>query len=137
MGSIGLLMGLRSGLLMGEWTSDLTLFLTLIRFFQHVRGLVCILLILLRTHLTVPGGFYSFTVGCKTEEGFTVILVERGEGVETKLVKTSYSPTAGSAYVTFDNVKVPVENTLGQEGGGIFVILRYVGCLLRLRVRKD
>lgn len=67
----------------------------------------------------------SFTVGCKTEEGFTVILIERGEGVETKLVKTSYSPTAGSAYVTFDNVRVPVENTLGQEGGGIFVILRF------------
>ncbi|KAH9964363.1 peroxisomal acyl-CoA-dehydrogenase [Lactifluus volemus] len=57
-----------------------------------------------------------FTVACKTEDGFTVILVERGEG-------TSYSSAAGTAYVTFDNVKVPVENTLGPEGGGIFVIL--------------
>ena len=55
-----------------------------------------------------------------------MILVERGEGVETKPIKTSYSPTAGTAYITFDNVKVPVENTLGQEGGGVFVILRYV-----------
>lgn len=64
-----------------------------------------------------------FTVGCKTESGFTVILVERGEGVETKPISTSYSSTAGTAYVTFDNVKVPVENTLGPEGGGIFVIL--------------
>jgi len=64
-----------------------------------------------------------FTVGCKTDGGFTVILVERGEGVETTSIKTSYSPTAGTAYVTFDNVKVPVENTLGPEGGGIFVIL--------------
>jgi len=64
-----------------------------------------------------------FTVGCKTDGGFTVILVERGEGVETTPIKTSYSPTAGTAYVTFDNVKVPVENTLGPEGGGIFVIL--------------
>jgi hypothetical protein len=34
------------------------------------------------------------------------------------------SPTAGTAFVTFDNVKVPVENTLGPEGGGIFVMLR-------------
>ncbi len=67
----------------------------------------------------------SFTVGCKTEDGFTVILVERGEGVETKSIKTSYSPTAGTAYITFENVKVPVENTLGPEGGGIFVMLRY------------
>jgi hypothetical protein len=60
------------------------------------------------------------------QDGFTVILVERGPGVETKLIKTSYSATAGSAYITFDNVKVPVENTLGEEGGGIFVILRFV-----------
>jgi alkylation response protein AidB-like acyl-CoA dehydrogenase len=59
-----------------------------------------------------------------------VILVERGEGVETRQVKTSYSSTAGTAFITFDNVKVPVENTLGQEGGGIFVILRYVSLLL-------
>ncbi|KAH9010670.1 acyl-CoA dehydrogenase NM domain-like protein [Lactarius pseudohatsudake] len=64
-----------------------------------------------------------FTVGCKTEDGLTVILVERGEGVETSQIKTSYSPAAGTAYVTFDNAKVPVGNTLGPEGGGIFVIL--------------
>jgi alkylation response protein AidB-like acyl-CoA dehydrogenase len=67
----------------------------------------------------------SFTVGCKTEDGFTVILVERVEGVETKHIKTAQSTAAGTAYVTFDNVKVPVENTLGMEGGGIFVMLRY------------
>jgi alkylation response protein AidB-like acyl-CoA dehydrogenase len=65
-----------------------------------------------------------FTVGCKTDSGFTVILVERGEGVETSSIKTSYSPAAGTAYVTFDDVKVPVGNTLGPEGGGIFVMLR-------------
>ncbi|KZV68187.1 acyl-CoA dehydrogenase NM domain-like protein [Peniophora sp. CONT] len=64
-----------------------------------------------------------FTVGCKTEDGFTVILVERSEGLETKSIKTSYSPTAGTAFVTFDNVKVPVENTLGEEGMGIYVML--------------
>jgi hypothetical protein len=60
------------------------------------------------------------------QDGFTVILVERGEGVETKHIKTSYSPTAGTAFIAFDNVKVPVENTLGPEGSGIFVILRFV-----------
>jgi alkylation response protein AidB-like acyl-CoA dehydrogenase len=36
------------------------------------------------------------------------------------------SPTAGTAYITFDNVKVPVENTLGREGGGISVMLSYI-----------
>jgi alkylation response protein AidB-like acyl-CoA dehydrogenase len=52
-----------------------------------------------------------------------VILIPRQEGVTTKIIKTSYSPTAGTAFITFDNVRVPVENTLGPEGGGIFVIL--------------
>ncbi|KAF9525678.1 peroxisomal acyl-CoA-dehydrogenase [Crepidotus variabilis] len=66
---------------------------------------------------------HYFTVGCRTDDGFTVILVERSDGVETKAIKTSYSPSAGTAFITFDNVKVPVENTLGPEGGGIFVML--------------
>jgi alkylation response protein AidB-like acyl-CoA dehydrogenase len=56
-------------------------------------------------------------------EGLTLILIPRQEGVTTKFIKTSYSPAAGTAFVTFDNVRVPVENTLGPEGGGIFVIL--------------
>ncbi|KAI0303609.1 peroxisomal acyl-CoA-dehydrogenase [Multifurca ochricompacta] len=64
-----------------------------------------------------------FTTGCKTENGLTVILIPRQEGVNTKLIKTSYSSAAGTAFVTFDNVRVPVENTLGPDGGGIFVIL--------------
>jgi alkylation response protein AidB-like acyl-CoA dehydrogenase len=59
-----------------------------------------------------------------------VILVERGPGVETKPIKTSYSATAGTAYITFDDVRVPIGNTLGEEGGGIFVILRYFLFLL-------
>ena len=65
----------------------------------------------------------SFTVGCKTDSGLTVILVERSDAVETKSIKTSYSTTAGTAYITFENAKVPVENTLGPEGGGVFVML--------------
>lgn len=53
-----------------------------------------------------------------------MILVERSEGVSTRPIKMSYPSAAGTAYVTFDNVKVPIENTLGEEGGGIFVMLR-------------
>ncbi|KAK2460888.1 hypothetical protein APHAL10511_007358 [Amanita phalloides] len=85
---------------------------------------------------------HYFTVGCKTDDGFTVILVERGEGVETKPIKTSYSPTAGTAYITFENVMVPVGNTLGPEGGGIFVILsnfnheRWVMCCASARLQR-
>ncbi|KAH7912807.1 acyl-CoA dehydrogenase/oxidase [Hygrophoropsis aurantiaca] len=92
----------------------------------------------------ITNGMFSdyFTVGCKTESGFTVILIERSEGVETKPIKTSYSPTAGTAYITFDNVKVPVENTLGAEGKGIFVILsnfnheRWVMCVASARGQR-
>lgn len=38
-------------------------------------------------------------------------------------IKTSYSSAAGTAYITFDNVKVPVENTLGPEDAGLIVML--------------
>lgn len=40
-----------------------------------------------------------------------MLLIERSEGVETKLIKTSYSPSAGTAYVTFDNVCVLQEKS--------------------------
>lgn len=63
----------------------------------------------------------------------TVILIPRVEGVETRPIKTAYSSTAGTAYVTFDNVKVPVENTLGEEDKGLKVVLRSV-CALDLRL---
>ncbi|KAG1139093.1 hypothetical protein G6F37_011642 [Rhizopus arrhizus] len=64
-----------------------------------------------------------FSTAVRTEGGLSMLLIERTEGVETKLIKTSYSSSAGTAYVTFENVKVPVENLLGQENKGLFVIL--------------
>ncbi|KAA1467460.1 acyl-CoA dehydrogenase NM domain-like protein [Dentipellis sp. KUC8613] len=93
----------------------------------------------------ITNGVFSdyFTVGCRTDDGFTVILVERSDGVETKSIKTSYSPAAGTAYITFEDVKVPVGNTLGPEGGGIFVILsnfnheRWVMCCSSARSQRS
>lgn len=64
-----------------------------------------------------------FVTAVRTEKGLSVLLIERGEGVETKLIKTSYSTVAGTTYISFDNVKVPVENLLGQENKGIHVVL--------------
>ncbi|KAJ8515094.1 hypothetical protein ONZ45_g7446 [Pleurotus djamor] len=64
-----------------------------------------------------------FTTGCKTETGFTVILIPRVEGVSTKPIKTAYSSTAGTAYVVFDKVRVPISHTLGKVGAGMSVIL--------------
>ncbi len=52
-----------------------------------------------------------------------MLLIERQEGVETTQIKTSYSTTAGTAYIKFDDVKVPVENLLGVEDQGFSVIM--------------
>ena len=73
----------------------------------------------------ITNGVFSdyFTTGCRTENGFTVILVPRGPGVETKIIKTAYSTVAGTAFITFDKVRVPVANTLGEIGKGMSVIL--------------
>ncbi|KAF8071705.1 acyl-CoA dehydrogenase [Lyophyllum atratum] len=65
-----------------------------------------------------------FTVGCRTEGGgITVLVIPRGDGVKTRIITTSYSDAAGTANVTFDNVHVPYENTLGSENRGLRVIL--------------
>ncbi|KZV96657.1 acyl-CoA dehydrogenase NM domain-like protein [Exidia glandulosa HHB12029] len=92
----------------------------------------------------ITNGTFSdyFTTGVRTDGGLTVLLIERGEGVETKQIKTSYSTTAGTAYITFDNVKVPVENTLGPENDGLRVILsnfnheRWVMCCASARSQR-
>ena len=66
----------------------------------------------------------------------------RCEGVETKPIKTSYSASAGTAYITFTDVRVPVSNTLGEEGAGIYVMLsnfnheRWVMCCSSARSQR-
>ncbi len=77
------------------------------------------------TNRWITNGTFAdyFTVGCKTEGGYTVILVPRCDELSTKPIKTAYSATAGTAFVTFDKVRVPVSNTLGKEGKGMSVIL--------------
>jgi alkylation response protein AidB-like acyl-CoA dehydrogenase len=55
--------------------------------------------------------------------GISVLLIERGPGVTTKKIKTSYSGAAGTAYIEFEDVKVPVENLLGKENEGFKVIM--------------
>ena len=61
--------------------------------------------------------------GCKTKKGFSVLLVEKQEGVSTKLIKTSYSTAAATSFIEFDNVKVPAKNLLGEEDKGFVVIM--------------
>uniref|UniRef100_A0A061RG14 Acyl-dehydrogenase n=1 Tax=Tetraselmis sp. GSL018 TaxID=582737 RepID=A0A061RG14_9CHLO len=64
-----------------------------------------------------------FVTACKSDRGFHLLLIERGEGLTTKPIKTSYSPAAGTAYVLYEDVKVPVENLLGEEHQGFKCIM--------------
>lgn len=53
--------------------------------------------------------------------GLSMLLIERGEGVETSRITTSYSKSAGTALIQFKDCKVPVENLIGAEGAGFFI----------------
>ncbi|KAI8920674.1 acyl-CoA dehydrogenase [Entophlyctis helioformis] len=86
-----------------------------------------------------------FTTAVRTGPGaggISMLLIERTDGVETKPIKTSTSPAAGTSYVTFENVKVPVENLLGKEGAGFQVIMynfnheRWVMCCAAIRFAR-
>ncbi|KAI8615492.1 acyl-CoA dehydrogenase/oxidase [Chytriomyces sp. MP71] len=64
-----------------------------------------------------------FTTAVKGEKGISVLLIEKSEGVSAENIKTSGTTSAGTSYVTFENVKVPVENLIGKEGQGFAVIM--------------
>ena len=69
----------------------------------------------------ITNGMFAdyFVTGCKTEKGFSVIIIPRSDNVETKKIKTSYSTAAATAFIQFDNVKVPVNHLLGKEDNGV------------------
>jgi alkylation response protein AidB-like acyl-CoA dehydrogenase/predicted heme/steroid binding protein len=55
--------------------------------------------------------------------GISVVLIERGEGLSTSQIKTTYSTCAGTALVVLNDCKVPVENLLGKENDGFKLIM--------------
>ena len=73
----------------------------------------------------ITNGMFSdyFVTGCRTKKGFSVILVPRQEGIETRLIKTAYSTAAATTYIEFNNVKVPRDHLLGEEDKGFIVIM--------------
>ncbi|KAL0073318.1 acyl-CoA dehydrogenase/oxidase [Phycomyces blakesleeanus] len=73
----------------------------------------------------ITGGQYAdyFSTAVQTENGMSMLLIDRSDDVETKAIKTSYSSSAGTSYIIFENVKVPVENLLGKEDRGFMVVL--------------
>lgn len=56
-----------------------------------------------------------FVTGVRTDKGLSVVLIKRQEGVETSAIKTSYSPTAGTAFVTFDKYETPQPVTKNSD----------------------
>jgi alkylation response protein AidB-like acyl-CoA dehydrogenase/predicted heme/steroid binding protein len=74
----------------------------------------------------ITGGRYAdyFTTLVQTAQGPTMLLIERDHGVETKAIKTSYSASAGTAYVEFDDTMVPVENQIGEAGNGFMYTMK-------------
>ncbi|KAL4936437.1 hypothetical protein BDV06DRAFT_93283 [Aspergillus oleicola] len=73
----------------------------------------------------ITNGMFSdyFVTACRTKRGFSVLLIPRSSAVSTSQIKTSYSTTAATAYVEFDNVKVPADHLLGEEDNGFKVIM--------------
>jgi alkylation response protein AidB-like acyl-CoA dehydrogenase len=76
----------------------------------------------------ITGGPYTdyFTAAVRTGSGngpdaISMLLIERSAGVETKPIKSSKG--TDTAYVILENVMVPVENLLGNEGEGFKVIM--------------
>lgn len=62
--------------------------------------------------------------GGKGHGGLSFLLIERSEGVNTDPIKTDYATSAGTAYITFENVKVPAKNILGDVNGGFACIMK-------------
>ena len=55
--------------------------------------------------------------------GLSMLLIERGPGVTTTLISTSYSKSAGTALVEFKDVVVPASNLIGAEGMGFLLTM--------------
>lgn len=68
-----------------------------------------------------------FTVACRTGGkgmgGISLLLIERGPGVTTKQMQCQGVWSSGTTYITFEDVKVPVENLIGKENHGFKYIM--------------
>jgi len=56
-------------------------------------------------------------------KGVSLLVIERGPGVETKQMSCMGVWASGTSYITFEDVKVPVENLVGKENRGFKYIM--------------
>merc|ERR1719281_391111 len=78
----------------------------------------------------ITNGIFAkyFTVACRTGgpgmNGLSLLLVEKDmPGVQTRKMKCSGVWSSGTTYITFDDVKVPKSNLLGEENKGFQYIM--------------
>ena len=62
--------------------------------------------------------------GTQGHKGLSFLVIERGPGLTTSKIKTSYSGAASTALVMFDKVLVPRENLLGKENEAFKMIMQ-------------
>lgn len=56
--------------------------------------------------------------------GLSLLLLEKGmPGLKTRKMKCSGAWSSGTTYITFEDVKVPVENLIGKENQGFICIM--------------
>lgn len=85
-------------------------------------------------HRRITNGIYSdyFTTAVRTSgkagetNGISFLLIPKTEGVTCKRMLMSGQWCAGTTFVTFEDVKVPVENLIGKEGAGFKMIMTNV-----------
>jgi len=77
----------------------------------------------------ITNGIWSdyFTTAVRTGgpgmNGVSVLLIERSAGVSTRKMDCQGVWSSGTTYITFEDVKVPVENLIGKENQGFKVIM--------------
>ncbi|KEF63211.1 acyl-CoA dehydrogenase [Exophiala aquamarina CBS 119918] len=77
----------------------------------------------------ITNGIWSdyFTTAVRTGGpgmgGISLLLIERSDGVSTRRMDCQGVWSSGTTYITFEDVKVPVENVLGKPNKGFQVIM--------------
>lgn len=66
---------------------------------------------------------YFFTLTKTSANGMTMLLIPKTKDVSVRHMKMSGSSSAGTAFVDFDDVLVPVENVIGEVGKGFKCIV--------------
>eukprot|EP00732_Lithocolla_globosa_P003582 Lithocolla_globosa_v1_NODE_2945_length_1815_cov_5.456250.p1 type:complete len:422 gc:universal NODE_2945_length_1815_cov_5.456250:1366-101(-) len=100
----------------------------------------------------ITGGMYAdyFVTAVRTGKagagGLSLLLVPRSDAVQTKIIKSSYSSSAGTAFVTYENAVVPKEYLIGDLNKGFSLIMSNfnherwmisVVCAIRARVCNE